>query len=235
MTAELKASRSDSTLILSIVNPGQHNMVDSAILAATIESFSKAERDGDISCVILTGADRNFCGGLQAGKDLVTQIAQLENLQNLIETLRSFPKPVIAAVEGLALDAGFSLALSCDLIVAGHGAEFAISPAQVGTWALGGTPWFLSRSLPSQWLIEILLDAKPLPSSRLHSAGLVNQLCADGSTLDKALEWAVKLSTVAPTAFEKLKTMLADAPGTTLPSYFSLERHRLLTKRAGPV
>jgi len=234
MTAELKASRSDTTLTLTIANPGQQNSVDSNILGAIIESLSKAERDDGIRCVILTGADRNFCGGIQSSKDLATQIALLESLQNLIETITSFPKPVIAAVEGLALDAGFSLALACDLIIAGQNAGFGISATQLGTWSVGGAPWFLSRSLPPQWLTEILLDTKPLPASRLHNAGLINRLSVDGNVLDKALEWAGQLSTVSQGTFEKLKTMLGDNTGATMQNYFSLERHRLLTKRSGP-
>ncbi|WP_245192132.1 enoyl-CoA hydratase-related protein [Herbaspirillum sp. 3C11] len=127
MTAELKASRNDATLILTFANPGQRNAVDSNVLAAAIETLSKAERDDSVHALVLTGAERDFCSGVEAGKDLSKQIAALEALQNLIEMLRSFPKPVIAAVEGVALDAGFSLALGCDLIVAGQNASFGVS------------------------------------------------------------------------------------------------------------
>lgn len=233
MTAELKASRNDATLILTFANPGQRNAVDSNVLAAAIETLSKAERDDSVRALVLTGAERDFCGGVEAGKDLATQIAALEALQNLIEMLRSFPKPVIAAVEGVALDAGFSLALGCDLIVAGQNAAFGISPSQVGTWAVGGAGWFLPKSLPPQWVAEILLDAAPLPAARLHGAGLVNRLTADGDALDKALAWGEQLAATTPAAFEQFKTLLASASSTTLTEYFSLERHALLTKRPG--
>jgi len=233
MTAELKASRSDATLILTMSNPGLQNALDSDLLVAAIETFTKTERDDSICCVILSGADLDFCSGMQASKDLGTQIEALEKLQHLIDTVRNFPKPVIAAVEGLAMDAGFSLALACDLIVASQRAGFGISPGQVGTWAIGGAPWLLSKTLPAQWLTEILLDPSPLTAARLYSAGLVNKLVANGSVLTHAQQWAAQLSSNAAANFEKLNTLLDDIAGTTLNSHFALERHRLLTKRPG--
>lgn len=236
MTAELKASRSDATLILTFANPGLHNMLDDSVLAAAIETLSKAERDDSVSAIVLTGADGYFCGGVEANKDLATQVTVLENLQNLIETMRSFPKPIIAAVEDSAIDAGFSLALACDLIVAGQNAGFGISPAQTGSWAVGGAGWFLAKALPQQWVSEILLDAKPVSAARLHAAGLINRLSVDGSALDQALAWAEQLSATlasAPTAFEQSRTLIADATRITLAESFSAERHRLLTKRPG--
>jgi enoyl-CoA hydratase/carnithine racemase len=233
MTAELKASRSDSSLILTLINPGQQNALDDSITAAAIETLSKAERNDDIRSIIITGADQHFCGGMQVGRDQETQIATLEGLQNLIETLRSFPKPVIAAVEGNAIDCGFLLALACDLIVAGKTAGFGISPAQIGTWAIGGATWLLPKSLPAQWLTEIFLDGQTLPAARLHHAGLVNLLVAAGDALELALSWAEQLSQRPPHAFEQLKALLSNTSDTTLSEHFALERHALLTRHPG--
>jgi enoyl-CoA hydratase/carnithine racemase len=231
MTAELKASRSDSSLILTLINPGQQNALDSGITTAAIEILSKAERNEDIRNIIITGAGHHFCRGMQAGKDIATQIATLEGLQNLIETLRSFPKPVIAAVEGDAIDCGFSLALACDLIVAGKTAGFGISAAQIGTWSIGGATWLLPKLLPAQWLTEIFLDGQTLPAGRLHHAGLVNKLVADGTALEQVLAWAEQLSRHPPHAFEQLKILFGSASGTTLSDYFALEKRALLTRR----
>jgi enoyl-CoA hydratase/carnithine racemase len=234
MTAELKSSRHNATLILTMLNPGPHNALDCDMAAAAIETLSKAERAPDIHNVVITGTEREFCSGVSAGKDLHTQIDALENLQNLIETLRSFPKPVIAAVEGRAIDAGFSLALACDLIVAGQSASFGVSSAQTGTWAIGGASWFLPKVLPTQWLTEMFLDAKPVSAVRLHTSGLVNKLAPDGMALEQALNWSEQLSATTLAAFEQLKILFGNASaGTTLNQHFSLEKHALLTKRNG--
>lgn len=230
MTAELKASRSDATLILTFVNPGQRNAVDGNVLAAAVETLSKAERDDAIRAVVLTGAHLDFCCGMETGKELAIHIAMLEQLQNFIETMRSFPKPLFAAVEGSALDAGLSLVLACDLVVAGQHALFGLTSDQIGNWAIGGAGWFLLRSLPSQLAAEIMLDSAPISAARLHNAGIINKVATDGTAVREALQWAERLAALPPAAFARFKTLHGDA-GNTMSDFFSSERHTLLTRR----
>ena len=232
MTAELNATRNESTLILTISNPGQQNAVDRDLLAAILETLSKIERDDSIGSVILTGADGDFCAGIQAGKDASGQLHSLENLHNLIDAVRSCPKPVIAAVEGTAIDAGFSLALACDLMVAASDASFGVSPGQAGSWAIGGAAWMLARTVPQQWLNEILLGASPLPAGRLHGAGLINRLTAPGAALEQAHQWAQQLHHLPRSAYAQLKSMLGDIHTTSLASHLAQEQLRLLTRRS---
>lgn len=233
MTAELNATRNESTLILTISNPGQHNAVDGDLLAAILETLTKIERDDSIGNVILTGADGSFCSGIQHSKDVAGQVRNLDNLHNLIVTMRSFPKPVIAAVKGAAVDAGFSLALACDLVVASTDAGFGISPAQAGSWAIGAAAWMLSRTIPAQWLTEILLGTSPISAARLHAGGVINRITSPGTALEHARQWAQQLlSTPLPT-YAQLKTMLNEIHTSALASHFSQEKHRLLTRRSG--
>jgi enoyl-CoA hydratase/carnithine racemase len=233
MTAELNATRNESTLILTISNPGQHNAVDGDLLAAILETLTKIERDDSVGNVILTGADGSFCSGIQHSKDADGQIRSLDNLHNLIDTMRCFPKPVIAAVEGPALDAGFSLALACDLIVASSDAGFGISPGQIGSWAIGGAAWMLSRTIPAQWLTEILLGTSPVSAARLHAGGIINRVTPTGTALEHAQQWAQQLLGTPLPAYSRLKTMLSEMHASTLASQFSQEKHRLLTRRSG--
>jgi enoyl-CoA hydratase/carnithine racemase len=131
MSAELKASRRDATLILTLSNPGLRNVLHPDMFAAAIETLSTAERDDTLRAVVLTGADNFFSAGGNLNSLLENrkreQSAQAESLDQLhgwIEAIRDCPKPVIAAVDGAAAGAAFSLALACDLIVAGASAKF---------------------------------------------------------------------------------------------------------------
>lgn len=155
MSAELLTHRpagSDTTLVLKLSNPGARNALHPDMYAAGIEALSTAERDNSVRAIVLTGADNFFCAGgnlnrllENRAKDPSVQAESIDLLAEWISALRASTKPVIAAVEGAAAGAGFSLALACDLIVAADDAKFVMSYARVGLTPDGGASWFLTR------------------------------------------------------------------------------------------
>lgn len=235
MSAELKASRRDATLILTISNPGARNALHPDMYAAAIETLSTAERDDSLRAVVLTGADQFFCAGGNLNrlldnrsKDKSVQAESIDQLNGWIEAIRDCPKPVIAAVEGAAAGAGFSLALACDLIVAGVSARFAMAYVRVGLTPDGGGSWFLTRALPRQLANEVMLEGKPILASRLYEMGLVNRLVADGSAFDTALSWADELAALSPNAIERIKSLAHEAQSNTLAQHFDSEKRHFV-------
>lgn len=232
MSAELKADRRDATLILTLSNPGAKNALHPDMYAAAIETLSTAERDTSIRAVVLTGADNFFCAGgnlnrllENRAKDKSVQAETIDSLSGWIQALRDCPKPVIAAVEGAAAGAGFSLALACDLIVAGESAKFVMSYVSVGLTPDGGGSWFLTRALPRQLATEILIGGKPVLAPRLHELGVVNRVVADGAALETALAWADELAGLSPNAVENIKSLVQEAHDNTLTRHFAAEKH----------
>lgn len=235
MSAELQASRQDATLILTISNPGARNALHPDMYAAAIETLSTAERDDSVRTVVLTGADRFFCAGGNLNRLLenrskppAVQAESIDNLHGWIEAIRDCPKPVIAAVEGMAAGAGFSLALACDLIVAGASAQFVMAYVKVGLTPDGGGSWFLSRALPRQLATECLIEGKPILSTRLHDLGVVNRIVADGTVLENALAWADDLAALSPNAVERIKSLANEAPANTLAQHFESEKRNFV-------
>jgi enoyl-CoA hydratase/carnithine racemase len=231
MSAELQASRRDATLILTISNPGARNALHPDIYAAAIETLSTAERDDSIRAVVLTGADNIFSTGeslhrLQENraKDKSVQMESLDSLNGWIESIRDCPKPVIAAVEGSAANAGFALALGCDLIIAGESARFSMSYAATGLTPDGGASWLLTRALPYQLAAELLIGGGAIAAQRLHQLGIVNRLTADGTTLENALNWAEDMTALSPNAVENIKSLMQQSHGKTLSQHFDLEK-----------
>ena len=223
MSAELKASRQDATLILTLSNPGAMNVLHPDMYAPAIETLTTAERDDSVRAVVLTGADGIFSMGSNPsrllesrGEDKSVQAESIDQLRGWIEAIRDCPKPVIAAVESVAAGAGFSLALACDLIVAGTSAKFAMTHVELGLTPNGGGSWFLTRALPRQLATEILIEGKPVLASRLHELGLVNRVVADGTSLDTALAWAEHLGTKSPNAIERIKSLKHEEQDNTL-------------------
>ena len=231
MSAELKASRRDATLILTLSNPGAKNALHPDMYAAAIESLATAERDNDIRAVVLTGADNFFCAGGNLNrllenreKDKSVQADSIDHLNGWTDAIRSCSKPVIAAVDGAAAGAGFSLALACDMIVAGENAKFVMAYVKVGLTPDGGGSWFLARALPRQLATEIMIEGKPVLATRLHALGLVNRVVPDGSALEQALDWADELASLSPNATSRIKGLVREASDNTLEQHFELEK-----------
>ncbi len=230
MSAELLTARpagSDTTLVVTLPNPGARNALHPDMYAAGIEALNTAERDASVRAIVLTGADNFFCAGgnlnrlmENRAKDLSVQAASIDLLAEWISALRASTKPIIAAVEG----AGFSLTLACDLIVVAADAKFVMSYARVGLTPDGGASWFLSRSLPRTLTSEILLEAKPIGAARLHEVGVVNRLTKKGIALDAAIAWANDLGSVSLKAMARIKSLINAADVQPLAAHLDMER-----------
>ncbi|MGJ7521130.1 oxepin-CoA hydrolase, alternative type [Variovorax sp. LT1P1] len=231
MTAELRSTTEGRTMVLTIANPSLRNALDPAMYAAGIEALNGAESSSEIRSVVIVGEGAWFCAGgslqrLQANRQQSpsVQAESIEGLHNWIDSIRTFPKPVIAAVEGAAAGAGFSLSLACDLVVAARDAVFAASYSNVALSPDGGLSWHLAQALPRQLASEWLMGGERIAASRLHALGLVNELADSGQALTTALQLAERLGARAPNALASIKELLAEAPGATLPTQLAHER-----------
>jgi enoyl-CoA hydratase/carnithine racemase len=231
MSAQLLSTSEGRTMVLTLSNPGQRNALGPGMYAAGIEALNAAETNPEVRSVVITGEGSMFCAGgnlqrLQANRELepAVQAESIENLHNWIETIRTFPKPVIAAVEGAAAGAGFSLVLACDFIVAASNAVFVMAYSNVALSPDGGGSWSLARALPRQLVSQLLMCGERIGAQRLHELGVVNQVSQPESALADALALAEKLNARAPNALASIKELLNEAPQSTLASQLAAER-----------
>lgn len=218
-------------MVLTISNPEHRNALGPEIYAAGVEALNVAESSAEVRSVVITGEGSSFSAGgnlqrLQANRQLPpeAQAQSIEGLHNWIEAIRTFPKPVIAAVEGPAAGAGFSLALACDFIVAANNAVFVMAYSNIALSPDGGGSWSLSRALPRQLVTELLMSGERISAERLHQLGLVNRLADAGNALQTALELAERLNARAPNALASIKELLTEASTSTLTRQLALER-----------
>jgi enoyl-CoA hydratase/carnithine racemase len=231
MTAELKSTSQGRTMVLTISNPEHRNALGPEMYAAGVEALSVAETSPEVRSVVITGQGAMFCAGgnlqrLQANRQQPREVQaqSIEGLHSWIEAVRTFPKPVIAAVEGAAAGAGFSLALACDLIVAADNAVFVMAYSNVALSPDGGATWSLLHAMPRQLAAELLLAGERIGSRRLHELGVVNRVTAAGAALQEALALAERLNERAPNALASIKELLNDAAGATLSHHLADER-----------
>lgn len=231
MSAQILSTSQGRTMVLTLSNPGQRNALGPDMYAAGIEALNAAETNPDVRSVIITGEGSTFCAGgdlnrLQANRqqEPAVQAQSIENLHNWIEAIRTFPKPVIAAVEGAAAGAGFSLALACDFILAASDAIFVMAYSNVGLSPDGGATWSLARALPRPLVNELLMAGERIGAPRLHELGLVNRLSDPGRALDAALALAENLNSRAPNVLASIKELINDAPQASLTQQLAQER-----------
>jgi enoyl-CoA hydratase/carnithine racemase len=231
MPAQLLSTSEGATLILTLSNPEHRNALGPEMYAAGVEALNVAETSPDIRSVIIAGDGGLFSAGgnlqrLNSNRQLPPehQAQSIEGLHNWIESIRTFPKPVIAAVEGPAAGAGFSLALACDLIVAARNSFFVMAYSNIALSPDGGGTWSLSRCVPRQLAAELLLFGERIGAERLHQLGVVNQLCEPGQALGTALGRASQLNKKAPNALASIKELLNEADAASLNHQLAQER-----------
>ena len=224
--------RHGRVLELVIDNTAQRNALTPAISDHLTRALRLADEDDSVGAVVLRGEGRHFCAGgnlksladIRASKPREAMFERIGHVNELARALRSVGKVVIAAVEGHAAGAGFSIALGCDLVVAAEDAVFTLSYVKIGVNPDGGGSWFVARALPSQLANELALTAKPIDAARLAAHGVVNRIVKPGSARHEALAWAREISAGATCAIGRTKRLLCEAPMQDLSRHLERER-----------
>jgi enoyl-CoA hydratase/carnithine racemase len=199
--------------------------------AAGLEVLQAAEASPEVRSLIITGEGSTFCAGgnltrLQANRALPPehQAHSIAGLHRWIEAIRACPKPIIAAVEGAAAGAGFSLALACDFVVAARDAVFVMAYSTVALSPDGGGSWHLARQLPRGLVNEMLMLGQRASAASLVQHGLVHALCEPGQSLQQALALTDRLNARAPNVLASIKSLANAAPLQDLHAHLAEEQ-----------
>jgi enoyl-CoA hydratase/carnithine racemase len=186
----LEQSREHGLARLALAKPPR-NLLDPDIMGALREAILAADADPDVKAIVLTGAGDVFCGGLdiqriQAGADPVEFAAAL------VELLRVFPrlgKPILAAVNGDALAAGYGIVCASDIAVAADHAKIGSFEATVGIWPMIAQVPALQRLAPRH-VLQNLLTGEPFDAQRAYEIGIVNQVVPAADVWAQTRDWA---------------------------------------------
>jgi enoyl-CoA hydratase len=190
-------SRHGRILVIQIAREEKRNAINAAITAGIDEALNTLEDDPDLWCGILTGGTKVF----SAGSDLALgpgEPTERGGVAGIIHRHRI--KPLIAAVEGLALGGGVELALCCDMIVAARTAQFGLPEVRRGLLPDFGGAFRITRVLPLNVAYEMLATGDNLTAERAERLGWVNVLTEPGGALDGALALAERVIANAPLA-----------------------------------
>jgi len=233
MSQDLLETVKDGVAVLTMNRPDRLNALSGEMLDTMLEALPRLADDPNVGCIVLTGAGRGFCAGgdvkaMAEGREMSgdTLEERAQGLRSKMETsrwLHEMPKPTIAMVRGAAAGAGLSLALACDLRIAGESAKFGTAFARVGYSGDFGGSYHLTQLVGTAKARELYYTAELVDARHALELGLVNRVVADDRLEEETLLLAAKIARGPRVAYRYMKRNLNAAENGTLKDLLDLE------------
>jgi len=212
----LTETSADGVRTLTLDRPEKLNAVNGALAASFSSAVADAAAEDAVRVVVITGAGRAFCAGLDLSEPptlpSATRVERLDPyawVGTWVRSVVSCEKPVIAAVNGPAAGAGFGLALACDLRIVAASARMTAGYARRGLSPDAGVSYFLPRHVGLARASDILLTGRDVDADEAARIGLATEVVADDAFAERVRAYAAQLATGAPIAHALTKRLLA--------------------------
>jgi enoyl-CoA hydratase len=225
--------------IVTLNRPSKLNALNRELRTAFCHTMEALREDETIGVVIITGAGRGFCAGLdlqELGADASRESgAVMRDTTNVsfVSVIEEMRVPVIAAVNGFAITGGFELALACDIMIAAESARFADTHARVGVMPGGGMSARLPRAIGIRKAKEMSLTGNYLAAHEAERLGLVNRVVPDDRVMAEARELAAQILSADQKMVRAMKRLYDLTSGTTLEDALRIEREHFKAFNSG--
>lgn len=221
--------RDGHLMTITMNRPKRYNALSGEMLIRMYDAYEEASNDPDVRCIIVTGAEGNFCSGADlkgmsgdadgSDPEIDVQARMKEDPGIVYKALfRHYrpTKPIIAAVEGVAIAGGTELLQAMEIRVAGESARFGVSEARWSLYPMGGSAVRLPKQIPYTQAAEILLTAKHITAAEAKEIGLIGHVVPDGEALSRAREIASVICENGPLAVAAITRTLHECDGMEL-------------------
>jgi len=229
MTSSVVVSTNNGIASVMLNRPDAFNALDLEMGQAMAHDLVALGSDPRVRGIVISGSGKAFCAGgdlkwaLSSDTGVAAAFHELAGHFHLaITEIRRTPKPVIAAVNGVAVGGGFELALACDVIVAAEHAEFGFPEPRVGRMAMDGGMHRLVRHVPLKIAMGMLLTGRRITAAEALRIGLVNEVVPLAKLMEAAHAWADEILSGAPLSVHATKEMTLAGLGLPLPEAMSL-------------
>ena len=218
-TEELLVEQKDQICVITLNRPERLNAISRPMLAELSAKVVEANKDPDTRCIVLTGAGRGFCSGLDlidTSDNLDTRQGKGQNRPRQLFDLRDAPinvmwsvdTPIICAINGAAAGYGMDMTLLCDMRIASENAKMAAVTAKRNVVPESGGTWLLPRLIGWAKTAELYYRARTLNAEEALEMGLVNAVVPAEELMDTAMQWAQEVADNAPMAVQTTKRMM---------------------------
>jgi 2-(1,2-epoxy-1,2-dihydrophenyl)acetyl-CoA isomerase len=225
---------SDGIATITLHRPDKLNAYTLEMGEETYDAFQRCREDGAVRAVILTGAGRGFCAGVdldhlkaqQAGGDRAqgAKLGEEAFVRKLPGELLAYPKPVIAAINGACIGVGMTMVLPCDVRIAAEDAMLGLTFVKLGLLPSLGSTHLLPRLVGPAKALELVLTAEAILGTEAAAIGLVNKAVPAADVVKEARELAQKLIAAAPEVLAAAKRALRYGASATLEEAMANER-----------
>jgi len=223
---------SDGVAVVTLNRPEAMNALSKALRAALQQAIVELDADPEVRVIVLTGAgERAFTAGLDL-KELSTDPLGMgaanatDPAENPARAVLSCSKPIIGAINGVAITGGFEVALACDVLICSTNARFADTHARVGITPGWGLSQKLSRCIGPYRAKELSLSGNFLDAKTAYDWGLANRVVAPDELMPAALKLASEMASIDADMLVTYKAMIDDGYATTLGEGLELEHQR---------
>ncbi len=206
----------DGAVWITLNRPQALNSITPGMVAGIQTALDRAEQD-DIRAVVLSGSGRAFCAGADLkfvrsinGEEKTRVSTFLNSVLAMMTRLERFPRPVIAAVNGLAMAGGLELLLCCDLVIAARSARLGDAHANFSLLPGGGSSVRLPRKIGPTRAKYLLFTGEAVPAEDLVAAGLVNEVIDDAELMAATARLVAKLAVKSPLVLRRMKALVDD-------------------------
>ena len=231
MYQKIDLAMADGLATLTLNAPDKLNAVSRKMIAELKECWEGLAGDNAVRAVLLTGAGRGFCAGADlADPDRDSSAtadsgAALDKFFNpVIRTMRAMPKPIIAAVNGVAAGVGMSFVMASDIAIAAKSASFLQAFARIGLLPDGGSTWFLPRLVGDARARALAMLAPQISAEQARQWGLVWDVVEDADLMKAATEVARRLADGPTLSLARIKEAMNRASTGTLAAQLDVER-----------
>jgi 2-(1,2-epoxy-1,2-dihydrophenyl)acetyl-CoA isomerase len=212
------AVQRDGAVIRIVLNrPDKLNALTQVMSDELVDTFTSLQDHPEVRAVILTGAGRGFCAGqdltefesaYRAGERPDIEAHLERSYHRLIPLIVTTPRPVIAAVNGVAAGAGVSLAVACDIRIASDQARFIQAFVKIGLVPDSGGTWLLPRIIGYPSALEMSITGEPIEAERALALGLVNRVVSASNLDEEAAGYAARLAAMPTAAVAATKELM---------------------------
>jgi 2-(1,2-epoxy-1,2-dihydrophenyl)acetyl-CoA isomerase len=241
MTEVVRVTREAEIACVALNRPRAFNAIDQELVEAFAAQLINLGADPEVRGVVITGEGKAFCAGgdlkyfLSDPRGAARAIHQIAGyFHQAVLEIRRMPKPVIAAVNGVAAGGGFSLALACDFRIMGESATLKQGYTSAGLSLDGGGSFTLPRLVGLARALEIVAFDRPIPAPQALAWGLATRIAPDAQVLEEALTMARELAGMSLNSFGWAKRLLTDSFNSAFEAHLERERRGLSTCAAHP-